>query len=210
MDELTVARGDGALAERIVAELGVRSGAGAEAGAGWGGYLRHLGAHLQRALLETVAGLLETVPLPAGWPRTLALIVAAAALALVLALALRAYLLRRRRPASRPPAAAAVVVDPADPAVEARGAGAWRAELDALLAAGRIAEALRATWWWLARALAGEGADPAWTGRELLERSGRRDLLPLLRRLESLTFGRGRAAAAELRRLVAELEGAVG
>lgn len=202
------ALGETALPERIVAELGVTTNPGTAVDAGWLAYLRHVTASLVRAVFERLASLLNAVPLPAGWATALAWVVGLTALALVAVVVVRVLRARRRRPA--PEAAAAEVVSAeAGAAAAERDAVGWRAELEALLAAGRPGEALRALWWWLARALAGPGADPSWTGRELLERCGRTDLLPLIRRLEALTYGRGRPAPSALRGLVSELEGAL-
>lgn len=208
---LTAARGDVELAERLVAELGVSPSAGGAIDAGWGSYLSHLIARLTRAFTRLLFRAVEAVPLPAGWPRILAVVVAAAALVLVALVAVRAVRNRRKKRREAQTGSPEVMAAPAGDAQdeEARDAAAWRAELEALLAADRHAEALRALWWWLARALAGEGADPSWTGRELLERSGRRDLLPVVRRLETFTYGQRRPAAADLRAVARELEGAL-
>lgn len=206
--ELTLARGQTALAERLAAELGVPQGAGAGADAGWTAYLGHLAGRLQVALVERLGRWLEAVPLPAGWARGLALVLALAGLVLGLAVLVRA--IRQRAPGRRGQPTAATSTAPGGSGPEPlRDAGAWRAELEAHLGAGRTLEALRVTWEWLARALAGQAAEPSWTGRELLEHSGRRDLLPQLRRLEAWTYGRSGPDPGDLRRLVAELEGAL-
>ncbi|MFP3939931.1 MAG: hypothetical protein ACLF0P_06470 [Thermoanaerobaculia bacterium] len=207
--ELAPVRGDPALAERLAAELGVAQSAGAGADAGWTAYLGHLAGRFQAALVERLGRVLDAVSLPAGWARGLALALALAGLALGLVVLVRAI---QRRPPGGPAQGAAAVTSSAAGGAgpePLRDAGAWRAELEAHLGAGRTLEALRATWGWLARALAGQAADPSWTGRELLEHSGRRDLLPQLRRLEAWTYGRRGPAPGDLRRLVAELEGAL-
>ena len=85
-------------------------------------------------------------------------------------------------------------------------AAAWRAELERRLSEGRIAEALEALWWWLARSVAGERAEPDWTGRELVARARREDLRDLVRRLDAFTYGPRRPAAEDLRRLLGRLE----
>jgi hypothetical protein len=88
-------------------------------------------------------------------------------------------------------------------------AAEWRREIDRRLADNRVPEALRATWWWLARSLAGEAAEPTWTGRELLRRSRREDLRELLRLLDAMAYGPHRPAAGEVRRLAQRLEAAL-
>ncbi len=86
----------------------------------------------------------------------------------------------------------------------ARGAAAWLATLENRLAAGDLSGALEAAWWWLARSLAAERVDPAWTSRELLEqahleRSRRRQLLPIVRQLDTLVYGPRPPRADEVR-----------
>lgn len=213
---LSPALGDAELAARLVDELGVATSAGATADTGWGEYLAHLGGSLMRAAAGFLFRVVEALPLPAGWPRVLAVTVVGAALVLLVVVVVRAVLARRRKRREAEAGSPEVIVLPdggRDPAPE-RDAAAWRAELEAQLAAGRVAEALAAAWWWLARALAGERADPSWTGRELLAHSGRRDLLPVVRRLEAFTYGGRRPAPAELSRLaddlIAGVEGAAG
>lgn len=200
-----IVRGDDALAGRLVEELGVRTSAAAASDAGWGEYLSHLSGQALRAVAELFLGALRAVPLAPGWPRVLALAALGAAL-LVLGIVLVRALRNRRRKRRAAEAGSPEVLVTDDrggrDAARERDAAAWRRELDALLTAGRIGAAIRATWWWLARSLAGDGADPSWTGRELLARSGRQDLLPLVRRLERFTYGDRAPAEAELRRLV--------
>jgi hypothetical protein len=91
----------------------------------------------------------------------------------------------------------------------ARSAAAWRAELERRLAAGLVAEALEALWWWLARSLASGQVEPAWTSRDLVTRSRREDLRDLVRRLDAFTYGARRPAVEDLRRLVGGLEEAL-
>lgn len=153
---------------------------------------------------------LESLGLPSGvWLRRTALAIVVVALVLVLVQGLRALAARRRRGKLRSSAAGETVALPAPRAAGADDAAAWRGEAERRLAEGRLAEALEAVWWWLARALAGERADPSWTGRELLLHAGRRDLAPVVRRLEAMTYGPVRPAAAEVHGFVAELAGAL-
>ena len=63
----------------------------------------------------------------------------------------------------------------------------WETALRQALAAGDVGQAVHALWWWLAQSL-GCGADPSWTSRELVQRAGRRDLRPHVRRLDRLLY----------------------
>lgn len=90
-----------------------------------------------------------------------------------------------------------------------RTAADWRAELDRLLSEGRIAEALEALWWWLARSLAGDRAEPDWTTRDLVVRARREDLRDLVRRLDAFTYGPRPPGVDDLRHLVGRLEEAL-
>lgn len=204
---LNPARGDAELAARLVEELGVATSQAAPGDAAWGDYFSHLVGRTLRGIFGFLSDAVDALPLPLGWPRVLALLVVAVATALVAMVVWRALRDRRRKRRRAAEGSTEVIAASVDP--EERDAAAWRAELDRLLAAGATAEALRATWWWLARAVAGERADPSWTGRELLERSGRRDLLPIVRRLETFTYGGRRPGAEELRGLAAEIQGTV-
>lgn len=65
--------------------------------------------------------------------------------------------------------------------------GSWEAALQQALADGDVGRAVHALWWWLAQSL-GCGADPSWTSRELMQRSGRRDLRAHVRRLDRLLY----------------------
>lgn len=204
--ELSPARADDALVERVLGDAGV---AREPAVAPWSDY----GEALGEALLETLVGAIEgsDLPLP-DWllalsPRRLleillALVLAALALLLVGRL-ISAW--RRRVPAaagtSREPEAAAA---PAQPAIA--DPETWKRRLDRRLAAGELRAALEAMWWWLASGLAGAAADPAWTGGELLERVRRPDLAPQMARLEALLYGGRALDASALAALFGELE----
>jgi hypothetical protein len=132
------------------------------------------------------------------------------ALAAVLVLLLIGRLLyarlRRRSPKAGQDRAGAAATTVAEVLRDAAG---WRAELDRRLAAGRTAEALEALWWWLARSLAGDDAEPDWTSRDLVARSAREDLRGLVRRLDAFTYGPRRPAVEDLRGLVGRLEEAL-
>ena len=90
-----------------------------------------------------------------------------------------------------------------------RTAAVWRAELDRRLAEGRIAEALEALWWWLARSLAGDRAEPDWTSRDLVVKARREDLRELVRRLDAFAYGPRPPGIDDLRYLVGRLEEAL-
>jgi hypothetical protein len=128
-----------------------------------------------------------------------------AVLLALLAVRLIVSRLRRRRPVKEDGDALSAALPPAAP----RDAAAWRAELDRRLAEGSIPEALEALWWWLARTLAGGEAEPDWTSRDLVTRSGREDLRDLARRLDAFTYGPRPPEAAELRGLLGRFEAAL-
>jgi hypothetical protein len=127
----------------------------------------------------------------------------AAGLAVLAAILLLRLLLPRMRRAKKEAEISAAVVSAA-PAY--RDAAAWRAALERYLAEGRTAEALEALWWWLARSVAGERAEPDWTSRELVTRARREDLRELVRRLDAFTYGPRPPATDDLRRLMGRLE----
>jgi hypothetical protein len=174
-----------------------------------GSYLADLAARLAGGLAQATERLNLSLWLLVGVPLLLALV--------ALALLVRIWRARRRAALAAGPAIAAA----AAPTEERGGAPAgaagggswdafeWRREIDRQLAEGRVAEALRATWWWLARSLAGEAAEPTWTGRELLRWSRREDLRQLLRQLDLMAYGPRRPAAGEVRGLTQRLEAAL-
>lgn len=167
-------------------------------------YGAELGQRLQEELTGWLAGVLGALGIPVA-----ALTFVAIGLGVVAGLALLVLLWRygsrRLKRAKAAPAVSAQEI----PAHAARDAATWRSEIEACLAAGRIMEALAAAWWWLARSLLGESAAADWTSRELALHSGRRDLMPLLRRMDAMVFGGRAPAAAEVRELVGRLEGAL-
>ena len=209
--DATLARGDTELAAGLVRDLGVVPSAGAGVEAGWSEYLAYLFQRAISGVLSMFVRAFDALPLPPGWPKILAMVVVVLAVLLLVFVAVRAILAHRKKRRAAEDGSPEVIETTEDEATEReRDAAAWRAELEALLAAGRMGEALRATWWWLARALAGERADPSWTGRELLDHAGRRDLLPAVRRLEAFTYGGRRPEVEELRRLSGELADGLG
>ncbi len=174
----------------------------------WSGYLYALARALVDALSDRVPRLrgLTTLPGLLGPISTVALAVLVAMIVIVLVRV--AVTARRRRRAARASGSSAVPPRPLAPSVE-RDALAWRAEIDRRLAAGDLAGALEAVWWWFARRLSARAVDPAWTSGELLVRSGRRDLAPLANRLDRLLYGPVRPAPDDVRRFVARGEGAL-
>ena len=106
---------------------------------------------------------------------------AAGVLSLLAVLSLR--LLRRRRRVVTARSGAVVAVPEAAAGVD------WQRELERRLVAGDAAGGLEALWWGLAVRLGAAEADPAWTTRELAERGGRRDLLPVVRSWDHLLYG---------------------
>lgn len=164
-------------------------------------YLGELFGALQRAVMELLLRGRDMLKLPGPALQAIAWALAALAVFLIGRLLLP---LLRRRPAQREEGIAEI-----GPAPAARNAAAWRAELERRLAEGRIAEALEALWWWLARSLAAGQVEPDWTSRDLVTRSRREDLRDLVRRLDAFTYGPRRPAMEDLRRLFARLEEAL-
>lgn len=149
----------------------------------------------QAALLEGVGkGLLAVTVL-----------VVAAALAIAVLTIVRAVRRRGRAGALAPESAAAH----AGRSVPAPDVAAWRLEILARLGRGDVTAALEALWWWLARSLAGGGADPSWTTRELLVRVRRPDLLDLAGDLDILMYAPSRPAPADVTACLERFERAV-
>ena len=192
-------------------------------------------ADLVRAVMERIFGAIG--PGMMGVPGWAVRLFTFGVLALALGLAGMAFWRAWRVQRGAPPAGPRIALSPVQAGAEASwDAAAWRRQRDLALAEGRLAEALRATWWWLARSLAGTRAEPTWTGRDLLAAAGRDDLRPLVAGLDALVYGRregggagglasgevrgaglaagdagapGAAAGRELRRLIGRLEEAL-
>ena len=171
-------------------------------------YLGELFRAAQQALLDAILRGGEMLNVP---PRVLEGIAwALAILAFLLVLRVVVLRLRRRKKTGQEDDGGALT-DLGIPAA-ARDAAAWRAELERRLADGRIAEALEALWWWLARSLAGDRAEPDWTSRDLVAQARqdlRQDLRDIVRRLDAFTYGPRPPAVDDLRRLVGRLEEAL-
>ncbi len=168
---------------------------------GWAAYARELIRRWALEIGRILRDLAGSVGIPAGFVRVIAWLLAAVAAAALAAAAV--MVVRRRRRRAAPTAATAGgdgAMGPPPAAVD------WRAEIDRRLAAGRVAEALEAAWWWLARALCGERAEASWTGGELVARGRRPDVAPAVARLDAMTYGPRRPAPAEVRALIERLE----
>ena len=118
-------------------------------------------------------------------------------LALALVILLFWYFYSRWRRGSQPMVATttAALVDAAPPDIN------WRHRLDSAIEAGRARDALEALWWWFAGQLGATDADPAWTTRELVTRTQRRELWPLVSRFDRLTYGHDEPQVEAVREL---------
>jgi hypothetical protein len=188
---------DRALMDRVLAESGVERVAVPPETS----YLGELFRAAQRAVLDALLRGSEMLSLP----REAVQWMAGALVVLAVLLLARALLSRRRRRGREEPGSTSQL----GAAPAAWDAAAWRAELERRLGDGRIAEALEALWWWLARSVAGEKAERDWTGRDLVARARREDLRELVRRLDAFTYGPRRPAVEDLRRLLGRLEEAL-
>lgn len=162
-----------------------------------------LAGAVQAALMDALAKGSEMLRLPRGVLYAIAIGLAVLALLLIV----RVVWPRRRRKGR--PGEEEGSVAATSPAAAPRDAAQWRAELERRLAAGSVPEALEAAWWWLARAVAGERAEPDWTSRDLVARSRRPELAPLIRRLDAFLYGPRQPGVDELRTLVGRLEEAL-
>ncbi len=183
------------------------SGASRDAeGTGWASYPTFLIGRLVEAFAEFLGrGVKRLTKIP-RLPSIFGMILLFAAVAALLWWLIR-FLLQRRSAPVRPTTTRNV--DQPTVTEKERDTGAWRRELERLLAAGKSSEALQALWWWLATRLQGNHVDPAWTSRELLVEAGRQDLSTVVRRLDLLLYGPGRPETEEVRTLWGDLEGAL-
>ncbi len=108
----------------------------------------------------------------------------------------------RHRPAPRAVPAPAL---PMEEEVPSWSPERWEEELKRRLAAGEVAAAVEALWWWLATRLLDRGADPSWTSRELLARAQRPDLRPWIQRLDRMIYGPESPPAEDVRLLFRDL-----
>jgi hypothetical protein len=190
--------GDTSLAARLQREGRVETAVPSPSLAEWG-----------RAVVETASRWAwNHLPGPrwlrsAGLWRGLGWLTLALALA-VLTLAIRRVIGAVRRTRQGGVGAAAEVASPVPDTVR-RPADAWWEACETELAAGRPRVALASLWWWLAESLAGSSARPSWTSRQLLGRTGRDDLRPIVGRLDSLLYGRGEVGVDRVQALAGEL-----
>jgi hypothetical protein len=190
------------LMERVARESGVDQ---AVPGPAWSAYLLALLEALARwvrRLLPDLGGLKE---LPNAFGPAVAM-VGIALVAAVLLLLLRALVKRRRERVTTAPTVAAAFA--AATAME-RDRHGWRIEVERRLAAGDLAGALEALWWWFARGLTAARVDPAWTSGELLAHARRPELAPLALALDRLLYGAQRPAAEQVRGFLGRVEQAV-
>jgi hypothetical protein len=194
---LAPAAADRAVLDRVLAGSGVDTAPAPPDSS----YFGELFGAARQALLDALlaGGRMLNLPRPVVYGIAVVLLGLAALLILRMVLA-------RVRAASPRDRQTGEVVAGDGPVPAPRDAAGWRAELERRLAEGRIPEALEAAWWWLARSVAGEKAEPDWTSRDLLARARRRELAPLVRRLDAFIYGPRRPAAEELRALVGRME----
>jgi hypothetical protein len=196
---MTAGRANPALVRRVLEETGVDQ---TVATPGWSGYAEAV-AQAAFAWLHARFPAAETLSsLARGMAPGVALAAGIAAVGL-LYLLVRSVLRRRRGRARAPatPEPRPAVVDEIQ-----RGRSGWRMEMDRRLAAGDVAGALEALWWWFAHSVCPAAVDRSWTSQELLARSGRRDLAAPARALDRLIYGSGRPTADEVRRFLGQLE----
>ena len=147
---------------------------------------------------HTLPGLPPGMAALVGWALVALL---AAAVALIVARSLHS------RARARPRAAAPVAAVESAPQPPAAGVD-WRSLARRRLGAGDAEGALAAAWWWFATSICRGPIDAAWTTREVLERSRRRDLEPLGRALDVWMYGQRRPGASDVAALLKVIEDA--
>jgi hypothetical protein len=182
---------DAEVLQRVLRESGVDQTVAAPS---WGGYgvavlerfFRWVNGHWPHlGFLERLSGLVG----PGLILAVIGLVV------LVLVLVARSMLDARRRRAAAP---SPVLTIPTRTPVLEKSREGWRQEIERRLAAGDLAGALEALWWWFARALTSARVDPAWTSRELLAHARRPDLGGLALGLDRLLYGPSRPRAEDI------------
>lgn len=168
-------------------------------------YVAELFRAAQRALIEALAAGIRRLGVPEGLIHAIGWGLAILSVLVIAWVAFSWWRRRSRRRRGDGEGSVAAL----DALPSRRTAADWRAELDRRLAEGRIAEALEALWWWLARSLAGDRAEPDWTSRDLVARARREDLRDLVRRLDAFTYGPRPPGVDDLRHLVGRLEEAL-
>ena len=197
-----------AAADPALVEQALRQGQVAQErqGVGFTDYFFDFGKRVAQWLLELVGQLSAAV---GGMVSADFLIGALGVLFLLAFLALVFLLLRaafRRRKAPEKP----VELVPASHAPELPPDADWEAEVERRLSRGEVRHALEALWWWLAKQLGAGGAERSWTTRELVLRSGRRDLLRQVMPLDRLLYAGLEPTADEVRGLARRLRGELG
>lgn len=201
---MTAMTADGDLMKRVLAESGVEQTPVPPETS----YVGELFRAAQRAVIDAFMAGVKKLDVPEPMVRVVAWGLAGLAVLLIAWVVFSWWKRRRRGKEEGEGSVAALDVPPAK-----RTAAAWRAEMDRLLSEGRIAETLEALWWWLARSLAGDRAEPDWTSRDLVAQARREDLRndlrDLVRRLDAFTYGPRPPGIDDLRHLVGRLEEAL-
>lgn len=187
---------DEALVERVLRETGVEDRPERPQITD---YVQHLFGHL----LATSAARGSATALGSILQATLWVLVGLAACAVVWLLWIVA---RSRRSRTPTPSQAdyATVVDV--PVTVLKSAAQWREEVEACLAGGELAGAVRATWWWIVTAVARGEVQPSWTTRDAARLPGHSGMGSLLHRLDRMAFGLNRPDGEQIRTIVNDAE----
>jgi hypothetical protein len=194
---------DHALVERIVAETRVET---TPVTPGWTGWIEALSTAALQWIGDRIPGMprLDWLAESAG---PAAKVVGVMLVGVLLYLIARLLIAGRAARPTRPPAAAAARSHAA--AAPGRDAASWRREFERRLADGDLPAALRALWWWFARAVSPGHVDESWTTRELLARCGRADLGPLAGALDQWLYGTRKPGGDELAGFLGRAEAAL-
>jgi hypothetical protein len=174
----------------------------------WTAYLQALAEGFARWFSERIASVARSlgaraeILAPIAW-----VLIAVASLLLLVALA-RLLAGLWKGAGRRGAGSGASLLRTTAPAPE-RDQRAWRREVEARLAGGRVKEALEAVWWWLARSLSPDRARASWTSGDLLREAERLDLVPLMGALDALAYAGRPPDVVDVRRLLDSLEAAV-
>jgi hypothetical protein len=194
---------DHALVERIVAETRVET---TPVSPGWSEWLEALSTAALRWIGDRIPGMprLDWLAESAG---PAAKVVGVVVVGVLLYLTVRLLIARRAARPVGPPTAATPRAEAA-PAPE-RDAAAWRREFERCLEDADLPAALRALWWWFARAVSPGHVDESWTTREMLARGGRADLGPLGGTLDQWLYGTRKPSDDELAGFLGRAEAAL-
>ncbi|HXB55447.1 MAG TPA: hypothetical protein VN461_11725 [Vicinamibacteria bacterium] len=191
------------LVERVLVESGVDRTVPPP---GWGGYLRALAEAFAEWLRRSFPGFRGLTDIPTKLGPLVSVLLA---LVLVLIVAALVRMVVQTRRARRMVPAAPELLPARAASVPERDRAAWRLEIDRRLAAGDVAGALEAIWWWFARSVSAIPVDQSWTSRELLVRCDRGDLAPQAWALDRLLYGAERPDSERLRLFLRGLEEAL-